>query len=405
MRIEIAQKNLLSSALSLERISSTDSQSLANSVETSGWSVDAPATFVIDESSFLSAAAFNLKVTNSTETDTIIRGVQSSVAYPYVAENLIFHAMMFCEKNITVSGYLHKTDDAYTTVTPNTQNIIAGRWTPAFSNEYLFGDDNTPYASVTMTIVIETETTLTPVFFTLPVLTLNEPEKYNQFSELSKTMFPDIFRDVDIESTNPSRPLAKIYHSMTADLSQAMDKYVRMTNFERSEINHGSVELTDDPYNILSRSELTDPDLMTPEYLEWGAMLRGAPTLSDIQSGGVSVFDASFDFRRWQVKTGVFGHNAGSKTAVKEAVKTLLSGSRAVLVTPLWEGEQFEIMIRTLVSETPNNPAEGQTSNKVLAVAEPTRPAGFVFLHETVDEINFILNDPDFGVFNINDLD
>ena len=90
---------------------------------------------------------------------------------------------------------------------------------------------------------------------------------------------------------------------------------------------------------------------------------------------------------------------------VKEAFKTLLSGSRAVLVTPLWEGEQFEIMIRTLVSETPNNPAEGQTSNKVLAVAEPTRPAGFVFLHETVDEINFILNDPDFGVFNINDLD
>ena len=405
MRIEISQKNLLSSELSLERISGTDSDSLADAVEASGWSIDAPGTFVIDEYNYLSATAFNLKFTNSTETDIVIRGTESSVAYPHIAEKLMFHVLVFCDKDMIVSTYLHKTDDVYTTVTPNTQEIIAGRWTPAFSNEYLFGDDNTPFASVTMTIVIQTESTLTPVFFTLPVLTLNEPEKFNQFSQLSKTMFPDIFRDVDAESTNPSRPLAKMYHSMTADLSQAMDKYVRMTNFERSEINHGSVEVTDDPYNILSRSELTDPDLMTPEYLEWGAMLRGAPTLSDIQSGGVSVFDASFDFRRFQVKTGVFGHNAGSKTAVKQAVKTLLSGSKAVLVTPLWEGEQFEIMIRTLVSETPNNPAEGQTSNKVLAVAEPTRPAGFVFLHETVNEINFILNDPDFGVFNVNDLD
>ena len=405
MRIEIAQTNLLSSNLSLERISGTNSESLAEEVTTNGWLIDAPGTFAIDDDNYFSAMAFSLKFTNSATTDMVIRGTQSSVAYPYIAEELIFHAMMFCDKDVVVSAYLHKASDNYTTVTPNIQEIIAGRWTPAFSNEYLFGDENTPYESVKMTIVIQTQSTLTPVFITLPVLTLNKPEKFNQFSLLSRTMFPDIFRDVDAESTNPNRPLAKMYHSMTADLSQAMDKYVRMTNFERSEINHASVETTDGSYNILSRSELTDPDLMTPEYLEWGAMLRGALTLSDIESGGVSVFDASFDFRRFQVKTGVFGHNAGSKTSVKDAVKTLLSGSRAVLVTPLWDGEQFDIMIRTLTSETPGTSAEGDTSPKVLAVAEQTRPAGFVFHHETLDEINFILNDPDFGVFNVNNLD
>jgi len=404
MRLEIAQKNLLTSTLSLERISNTDTEVLAAAVETNGWTTDLPTTFVIDQTFFYTATAFNLKISNPTTTNIVIRGTQSAVPYPYIAEQLIFHSFIFSEDNVNVSVYLHPADSSYTTVTPNTQTVIAGQWTPVYSNEYTFGNEDSAFASVGITLVIQTESSLIPVFFTLPTLTQNEPEKYNQFSQLSKRFFPDIFREVDIESTNPSRPLAKIYHSMTADLSQAMDKYVRMTNFERSELNTATVETDNDPYNILSRSELTDPDLMTPEYLEWGAMLRGAPTISDIQLNGVSVLPSEFNFRQWQVKTGAFGHAAGSRESVKEAVKTILTGSKTVLVSPLWNGEQFTIMIRTLVSETPDNPVEGQSSDKVLAVAEPTRPAGFTFLHETLDEVAFILGDPDFGLFDVNTL-
>lgn len=404
MRLEIVQKNLLSSSLSLERISNPDSTTLTTAVETNGWTSDSPSTFVIDQTFFYTATAFALKISNPTTTNIILRGTQLAVPYPYIAEELIFHSIIFCETDVVVSAYLHPSDSNYTTVVPNTQTVIAGQWLPIFSNAYIFGNENFAHMDVSITLVIQTESSLAPVFFTLPTLTQNEPEKYNQFSLLSKKYFPDIFREVDIESTNPNRPLAKIYHSMTADLSQAMDKYVRMTNFERSELNTATVETDGDPYNILSRSELTDPDLMTPEYLEWGAMLRGAPTISDIQLSGVSVLPSEFNFRQWQVKTGAFGHAAGSRESVREAVKTILTGSKTVLVSPLWDGEQFTIMIRTLVSETPDNPVEGQSSDKVLAVAEPTRPAGFTFLHETLDEVAFILGDPDFGLFDVNTL-
>jgi len=405
MRIELAQKNLLSSALSLERISNPDSDALSANAETTGWVTDSPGTFVIDETFYYLATAFNLKVSNPSQTNMILRGTQSSVPYPYVAEELIFHALIFCETDLNVLVYLHPSDSDYTTVTPNTQTLIAGKWSPVFSNSYTFGDELSAFASAEITLVIQTLSSLTPVFFTLPTLTLNEPQKYNQFSQLSKNFFPDIFREVDQESTNPINPLAKIYHSMTADLSQAMDKYVRMVNLERPELNTASVEIDGDPFNTLTRSELTDPELMVPEYLEWGAMLRGALTISDIQVGGVSVLPSGFDFRRWQVQTGAFGHDAGSRESVREAVQTILTGSRTVLITPLWQGQQFNIMIRTLVSETPDNPAVGQSSPKVLAVAKPTRPAGYVFLHQTLATINFILGDPDFGLFDVNTLE
>ena len=404
MRLEIAQKNLLQDEFSLQRIRSNDDEVLIEQIRDIGWTAELPATSIVDTSKFLAATAFSIKITNSTNQKTTIKATGNIVEYPWIAEPLIFHAMMYADVNTTVTAFIHPPNVSYTSVSSISQQITAGQWSPVFSNEYLFGGDNNAGSPVSVTVVIE-QTTTEPIYFTLPTLTLAEPEKYNQMYILSQPHFPDIFRDVDLESVNPSRPFAKIFHSMSADFSQAMDKYVRMTNFERTEINHSSVETRDDPYNVLTRSELTDPSLMTPEYLEWGSMLRGSTILSDIKIADTSVFDPSFDFRRWQVTTAAYGHSAGSKASIKESVRNILSDKRLVLVTPLWNGNQFEIMIRTITSETPGNLVVGASSPAVLAVAENTRPAGYVFLHQTVDSVGFILNDPDFGVFDQNEID
>jgi len=58
--------------------------------------------------------------------------------------------------------------------------------------------------------------------------------------------------------------------------------------------------------------------------------------------------------------------------------------------------------VRTITSETPGVVAEGDESEELLSVLEATRPAGFILSHEAVDLIAFVLNDPDFGVFNQN---
>jgi len=406
MRVKIAQRNLLSSPLSLDRMTYSDiAESSSAVLGENGWEFDEPTTQAIEEVGANSLQAFTLRLSNPTTQSIVIRGTEPIVRNPFIAETLVFHSLLFCDAGATVSTYLHPTSEPYPSVTPNTMEIPNGRWSPAFSNTFVFGDENTPFASVSKTIVIATNSPTSPVLFTFPTLTLDEPEKFNQFSELSKPMFPDIFRDVDAEATNPSRPLAKIYHSMTADLSQAMDKYIRMLNYERAELNHHSVEIYGDPYNILSRSEITDPELMTPEYLEWGSMIRGFRSLPDVQvTSGTSVFDASFDFRRWQVQTAAFGHAAGSRDSIRKSVQTVLGGSKSVLVTPLWNDEEFNIMVRTIVNETPGTPAQGSTSPVVLKMATLAKPAGYIMLHQTVNEINFVLNDPDFGLFDISAL-
>ena len=401
MRLEIAQKNLLSDAFSLQRLKSNDDEFIIQQINANGWTIDPPATYVVEASQYVSATTFSLAITNSTNSPTVIRAVGQNVEYPYIAESLIFHALVYVSVDTNITVYLHQSDTNYTSVSSTTETLSAGQWSPIFSNEKLFGDNDSATTSLSVTIVID-QASVDPIYLTLPTLTLAEPEKYNQIYQLSQPYFPDIFKDVDLESTNPSRPFAKIYHSMSADLSQAMDKYVRMTNFERSEINHANVEVSDSPYNILSRSELTDPSLMTQEYLEWGSMLRGSQILSDLKISNVSVLPSEFDFRRWQVQTAAFGHLAGSKKSIKAAVQIILSGNRLVLVTPLWQGNQFVIMIRTVNSETPGNLSVGQSSPKVLAIAENTRPAGYAFLHQTVTNFFFILNDPDFGVFDQN---
>jgi hypothetical protein len=85
---------------------------------------------------------------------------------------------------------------------------------------------------------------------------------------------------------------------------------------------------------------------------------------------------------------------------LKDSAKLVLSDTKSVLVSPLNDGNRFEIMVRTLVSETPGNPVEGTSSPAVLAVLQDAKPAGYTVLHETLDEFGFVLNDSQFGAFN-----
>ena len=148
---------------------------------------------------------------------------------------------------------------------------------------------------------------------------------------------------------------------------------------------------------------MTDPLLMSDEYMQWAAMFIGARLLSDVQVAGTSILtDPNFNFKRWQITTKAFGFSAGNKESIVAAVQTVLSDTKSVLVTPLWEGDPWTIMIRTLHAETSGVTSVGDISLEVLRMANLAKPAGYVLVHETIDEINFVLNDPNFGVFDQN---
>ncbi|NCV44505.1 MAG: hypothetical protein EBW15_06910 [Actinobacteria bacterium] len=366
------------------------------------WDVDSPATLQVVDDVFRSARRFSLRLTNSTALPIHLTVTQDKIEQPYGSLNLLFNAMILCDVQTTVSVYLHSPDVLHESVEPNVQVTTPGVWSPIFSNEAILGAVQDAEVSASVTIIINSNSTL-PVFFTSPHLTHADPDLFNQFAILSQRFFPDILRDIDSQQVNPSRPLMKLYHSLTAHASMVMDEYVRIIPFDNDEVGPSDLLLEDEPRNILSRSEMTDPLLMSKEYMQWAAMFIGTRILADIQVAGNSVFeDESFEFDRWQVVSRAYGVASGNKDSIKDAIRNILTGTRGVLVTPLWDGDPWTIMIRTLTTETPGVAAEGDTSLQVLAVAEPARPAGYEFLHTAVDNITFILNDPDFGVFDQN---
>ena len=395
------QSNLLPDELALYRKATNpnSNESLSyNEVEIQegGWSVDSPATFTAVRSPFYSADRFSLSIQNSQSGNQIIRTEEFEIEFPNVSDELIFHCLVYCDSPLEITAYLHDADKAYTTETGYTNTAVVGVWSPVFSNAKTFGTSATSSKDIKITMVSSNA----PAFYvSMTTLTNNAPHLDNQFCQLSKVYFPDIYRDVDDVSVAPTRPMDKIYHSLTANMSKVMDTFLEVATIGQADTD-STRQIVGSPVHDMSESKLTNPNLMPEELIPWAAQFVGTNLRDSVMVGGVDVVDSTVEFERWQLTTKAYGQTAGSKRALKESAKLALSGSKSVLVTPLNDGNRFEILIRTLVSETPGNPVEGTSSPEVLAVIQDAKPAGFTILHETLDEFGFILNDSQFGAFN-----
>ena len=395
------QSNLLPDELALNRQATNPDPNeplsyTEEEIQAGGWSVDGPATFTAVLSPFYSAERFSLAVQNSQSGNQIVRTDAFTIEFPHVEDELIFHCLVFCESPLEITAHLHDADKAYTTETGYTNTNTVGVWSPVFSNAKTFGTSATFSKDLKITLV----TSNTRVFYiSMTALTNNAPHLDNQFSQLSKVYFPDIYRDVDDVSVAPTRPMDKLYHSLTANMSKVMYTFLEVATIGQGDTD-STRQIVGSPVNELSTSKLTDPNLMPEELIPWAAQFVGTNLRDSVVVGGVDVVDSTVDFERWQLITKAYGQAAGSRQALKESAKLVLSDTKSVLVSPLNDGNRIEIMVRTLVSETPGNPVEGTSSPAVLAVLQDAKPAGYTVLHETLDEFGFVLNDSQFGAFN-----
>ena len=395
------QSNLLPDELALNRQATNPDPNeplsyTEEEIQAGGWSVDGPATFTAVLSPFYSADRFSLAVQNSQSGNQIVRTDAFTIEFPHVEDELIFHCLVFCESPLEITAHLHDADKAYTTETGYTNTNTVGVWSPVFSNAKTFGTSATSSKDLKITLVASN----TRVFdISMNAGTNNAPHLDNQFSQLSKVYFPDIYRDVDDVSVAPTRPMDKLYHSLTANMSKVMDTYLEVATVGQADTD-STRQIVGSPVSDFSESRMTNPNLMPEELIPWAAQFVGTNLRDSVVVGGVDVVDSTVDFERWQLITKAYGQAAGSRQALKESAKLVLSDTKSVLVSPLNDGNRFEIMVRTLVSETPGNPVEGTSSPAVLAVLQDAKPAGYTVLHETLDEFGFVLNDSQFGAFN-----
>ena len=399
------QPNLFTDDLALYRLNDFGFPYQHETFQT-GWSVDLPATSIVVDDVFYDGNRFSLRILNSTAGGTtpsaaILRSSSQKVNQPHAGYELIFNAVIYSESALTASMYLHSYDEPYTSVTPNTQELPSGVWNAIFSNEYQFPNALEGPREFAVTVIIEGNTAK-PIWFSCPNLTDAKPHRFNQFVVLAQQFLPDIFRDLDAEQINPTNPLMKMFHSLTENASIVMDEYLNINSYDGENLDPYSATLVESDKNKLTRSAMTDIDIMAEEYRQYMSMFAGIRILSAVTVNNANIIPGNIDFARWQLRTKSFGLASGTRDSMKQAIRLILSGNKLVLITSIWNGNPWSIHIRTATSETPGATNDGESIDSVLTVANLAKPAGYQISHETVSSISFILNDPDFGVFDQN---
>ena len=114
------------------------------------------------------------------------------------------------------------------------------------------------------------------------------------------------------------------------------------------------------------------PPTSDADEVQWRALERYNTQISGLA-----------DFFRWQISTGYYGLNAGSKSALVAAAKYYCTGTKTVnySVPSVWN-----VKIETKLEETPNGGSlvVGDSNPDILDFLEKIRPLGTVFEHELI---------------------
>lgn len=317
-------------------------------------------------------------------------------------KEFVFHGMFYCSYPANVQIFLYNDDNDHSSVTPITTQLTAGEWTACFSNIFEFSDKNEPIAHARIRIVISDHSSQI-VRFTMPHLVFDKPFLDNTYFTYGKQFFPDVYYEIDSQQSGPTYPFMKLWHSLTSVAEGVMKEYIRILPTEYSEMAVDVKSQIGSPVYNQFLSALTNADVIDDNYVQWASMFIGSLARAGIYivQDGVQVDVVGIDdFKQKQISTRMFGMGVGTRASLKNAARAVIGEEAAVLVSPLWQGDEWTIMVRTLTASTPGVSASGQSSSAVYASIELAKPAGYTLLHESIDEITFVLDDSDFGVFN-----
>lgn len=221
---------------------------------------------------------------------------------------------------------------------------------------------------------------------------------------------PEFIRNADSLGTNAPYPW-----SLARFLEMCIIHQGEMTQIF-NDIIYSDISLGKDTSDLNTLSTLVDPLAATRKHIFWLAQFTGTqivnPTtgvtpwenlpstwqgIDDLDSVASTEDSAPWDviqdsnpepvglddFLRWQVQYGYYGINAGSRTAILESVKRVLTGTKEVTysVPSAWN-----ILIETNISETPDASllSAGDPVPSILELVEYTRPLGCVIAHELI---------------------
>ena len=353
----------------------------------------------IDEVTFRHSSRLSIEIRNPNSSPYSFEGGSFEIPSDRISSEFSFNAMFQCAAPANISIYLYDSLELFSSVEPVVTELVTSEWTACFSNIFEFIDKNRPVYGLSVRIVVSLHDGKI-VHFTMPNLVEDKPFLTSTYYNPARRFFPDVYYDVDSEQTGPTFPFLKLWHSLTGVSDTVMKQYLDIFQHEDEE-KPVSIKSQMDSSNYLSfSSQLTNPEIMPDHYTQWASMFIGSLIKNGIYVSGQDVIDDSLDFKRRQISSRMYGFSAGTKGALKNAARSIIGEDAAVLITPNWNNDEWAIMVRTLTASTPGVFASGQSSSAVYYTMEPAKPAGYTLLHQSIDEITFVLDDNDFGVFD-----
>ena len=311
-----------------------------------------------------------------------------------------FNALLKPSVTVNVNAKLYY--DNQTSTTPFANVLYGGRYNAIRANNCVLPNDGNQH---TVSIVIEVSNhDGQPIYFTSPNLIDDEFYYDNIFVSSARNYMPDFYWDLDVAQENPVAPFHKLIDALTTVAGETYEKYLEVFPFEKSEI-----DTLEEQTSKYTNSTLVNPIFAETEYLDWLAQFVGAKLKKNILDGNGDKYfpniDAENQFSRWQTATGYFGQSAGSREAMVNAVKQVLSftddgsdSTYSVALTQRFGNDPFAIRIQTLINETPDVTAEGETSQLVLYAVEGARPLGYSVTHTAASVFYFTIGDSTLGI-------
>jgi hypothetical protein len=304
---------------------------------------------------------------------------------------------------ITVSSLLY-IDSASATYEPYLKTYSSGSYNAVHTNRAVVPDDE---ANHTATIQITISGLLggQTAHMTMPHLIHDLALFENSFLGTARNFLPDFYFEIDSLQSQPSYPFFRLLDMLTSAAGEVFAEYGLMYGIEGSQLLYENLTVA-----YWAQSSLVSPRSVKNKYVPWLSQFSGDFIRQNIYySNGTAFFGNESirrDFIEWQLSKGYYGRAAGSREAMIEAAKQVLSYTEngaqstfSVSLTPRYENDPFAIHIRTLANETPDANAN-QVSELVMQSVNWAKPMGYLISQETVNQFNFTIDDPVLGRFD-----
>lgn len=290
-----------------------------------------------------------------------------------------------------------------------TTSVPAGRWTLVSVD----GAQPADGGSVSMGISISGVSASEVFYVTNPVIFTPDAISRNIFSAETWSRLPEYIREADESQVLPDFPLLRFIDVATIDANDVFsiwnsafyippEQGGALQAPSTFEPEYASIETVrwlarilgvkfydpssgSTPWINFTRG--LDPDGIT-EWLDWMTGLDLAPTDGTVTWAEVQNYNAEvtglLDLLRWQARTAYFGLRGGTKDAITQCVKKVLTGTQYTLFSTSVGGDPWKFKVQTKQSETPETPTIGTASATIVAIVANAVPAGFEFVHETV---------------------